>query len=524
MSPAPARRPSASVAGSPVLIGAVTVLVALVAVFLGYNANNGLPFVPTRTLKVDFPNGNELVKGNQVREGGERIGFVSGLVAMRLPDGHVGARATLLLDKSAGAFPTDSTATLRPVSALGLEYVDMQRGSSGRAVADGGTLPAAQAQTEPEFDQVLATFDQPTRDASRANLYEYGNAFAGRGADLSRTISLLPRTFGLLSSVAGNLNDRRTRLSTLFPSLDRTASAIAPVAGTFAHLFTTMANTFAAIDRDPQALRSTIALTPGTLDVGTRSLAAQLPFLRDSVPFAHDLAGAARELAAALPTVNQALVVATRVTRRTPVLYGNLEGTMTALRDLAQAPTTNAALRGLTATVATLQPQLRFLGPYITVCNYWNMMWTFLAESMSAPAPGGQAMRILGNNSNQASNSLGMAGAAAPANGEAPMAPGAVPEFLHAQPYGAAVTNSGAADCEVGQRGYINRSPGAPPGFNIAMDPHNSVGYAAGPTYQYFDRNGPHGLGATQVPAGETFTREPGGLGAQVDPNLRGSP
>ena len=37
----------AGIAGNPVLIGAATVLVVLVAVFLSYNANQGLPFVPT---------------------------------------------------------------------------------------------------------------------------------------------------------------------------------------------------------------------------------------------------------------------------------------------------------------------------------------------------------------------------------------------------------------------------------------------------------------------------------------------
>ena len=41
----PRRRERGGVA-NPVLIGAVTVLVAIVAVFLAYNANNGLPFVP----------------------------------------------------------------------------------------------------------------------------------------------------------------------------------------------------------------------------------------------------------------------------------------------------------------------------------------------------------------------------------------------------------------------------------------------------------------------------------------------
>ena len=44
-----------SIAANPVLIGAATVLVVLVAVFLSYNANNGLPFVPTYELTAEVP-------------------------------------------------------------------------------------------------------------------------------------------------------------------------------------------------------------------------------------------------------------------------------------------------------------------------------------------------------------------------------------------------------------------------------------------------------------------------------------
>jgi hypothetical protein len=44
------------IAGNPVLIGAATVLVIIVAVFLAYNANSGLPFVPTYELKTRVPN------------------------------------------------------------------------------------------------------------------------------------------------------------------------------------------------------------------------------------------------------------------------------------------------------------------------------------------------------------------------------------------------------------------------------------------------------------------------------------
>ncbi|HEX8855008.1 MAG TPA: hypothetical protein VF752_05355, partial [Thermoleophilaceae bacterium] len=68
------RRPA--LAGSPVLIGAVTVLVTVVAVFLAYNANNGLPFVPTYQLKAQIPNGQKLVAGNEIRLGGFLVGSI----------------------------------------------------------------------------------------------------------------------------------------------------------------------------------------------------------------------------------------------------------------------------------------------------------------------------------------------------------------------------------------------------------------------------------------------------------------
>ena len=53
----------AALAASPVLVGAVTVLVTIVAVFLSYNANSGLPFVPTYDLKANLPNAAQLVEG-----------------------------------------------------------------------------------------------------------------------------------------------------------------------------------------------------------------------------------------------------------------------------------------------------------------------------------------------------------------------------------------------------------------------------------------------------------------------------
>ena len=87
------RRSQRSAFANPVLVGAITVLVLLVAVFLAYNANTGLPFVPTKQLNVDFADGSNLVVGNDVREGGFQVGIVSALKPVILASGQVGAQA-----------------------------------------------------------------------------------------------------------------------------------------------------------------------------------------------------------------------------------------------------------------------------------------------------------------------------------------------------------------------------------------------------------------------------------------------
>ena len=114
------RRGGSSIVSNPVLVGAVTLLVTLVAVFLAYNANNGLPFVPTTTLKLQLSDGANLVKGNEVRSGGYRVGVIQAMEPAELRDGSTGALLTLKLDRKLGDIPQDTTAVVRARSALGL--------------------------------------------------------------------------------------------------------------------------------------------------------------------------------------------------------------------------------------------------------------------------------------------------------------------------------------------------------------------------------------------------------------------
>jgi len=96
-------------AADPTLVGALTVLIVIVAVFLAYNANNGLPFVPTYRVSVQVPDADSLVKGNDVRVGGIRVGTVETVQPVQHSDGTATAKVNLKLDKSVDPLPVDTT-------------------------------------------------------------------------------------------------------------------------------------------------------------------------------------------------------------------------------------------------------------------------------------------------------------------------------------------------------------------------------------------------------------------------------
>ncbi|MDQ6914427.1 MAG: MlaD family protein, partial [Actinomycetota bacterium] len=514
----------ASIVANPVLVGAVTTLVTVVAVFLAYNANNGLPFVPTRQINVDTASGANLVKGNEVREGGYRIGVVTRITPVTLRGGVTVSRLELKLDKKVGKIPVDTRVTVRPRSALGLKYVQFERGGSRRYLQDGDTIPLDQTTVPVQFDDVFKIFDTKTRNASRTNLDTFGNAFTGRGTSLNDTIATLPPLFRYLTPVAANLANPGTQLGRFFKELGDAARIVAPIADVNSQVFTDLATTFEAFSRDPVKLQDTIAKSPGTETEGIRSFRVQRPFLRDLADFSTDLKGATHELRGALPIINPALEEGTPILRRSVALNQRTREVFVALRDLVRAPTTNAAITGLSETVGVLNPLVRFLGPYQTVCNYWNYMWTYLAEHLSEGDPTGTAQRANNNTTPTQKNGFGSMGATEPVNGiqspdQAAQSGSNAVAYLHGQPYWAAINNDGTADCENGQRGYMDGnlsvlgrakdSTGAP--FRIIFDPHTPG--SQGPTF----------TGRSRVPAGETFTREPQN-GAQLLPQLTTGP
>src|SRR3954464_1896515 len=105
-------RGTASIVASPVLVGAVTTLIVIVSVFLAYNANSGLPFVPTYNLRAQLPGGANLVPGNEIRIGGFAVRGADRIGPGRAPfNGRSRSIAVvrMKIDKSAQPLSKDTT-------------------------------------------------------------------------------------------------------------------------------------------------------------------------------------------------------------------------------------------------------------------------------------------------------------------------------------------------------------------------------------------------------------------------------
>ena len=501
------RHASQSIVANPVLIGAVTTLVAVIAVFLAYNANNGLPFVPTRQLVVQLPSGANLLPGNELREGGYRIGIVEEMHPVQREDGTVVASASLKVDESAGAIPIDSQIQVRPRSVLGLKTLELRRGTSPRTFQDGDTLRSSSGAVPVELDDFNTMFDKDTRVAVRRNLTGIGGALSGRGPELNVTIQEAPRFLGHLAPVMETLGASKTRLPRLFRELGDFARIVAPVASTYANGFTVSANTFEAWSRRPDRLAGTIERQPPTLQAGIESFRIQRPFLIDLATFSRAMHRATDQLSYALPRLTPALAQGIPVLRRLPEINEDLRAAFVALRELLTDPSTVISFRGLTALFRTLNPALRYAGPYITVCNYFNYAVTHLGEHVTEPDRTGTSQRTLLNQAPRQDDSPGSIGAVRPANGKGVLS--GTPANLHSNAYSAAVNRAGLADCESGQRGYLERAAtySTDPDLKIVTDPRTPG--LQGPTF----------TGRPRVPSGQTFSPIPE-IGPAFPPEL----
>ncbi len=406
-----------SLAASPLLIGALTVLIAAVAVYVSYGANNGLPFTPTYDIKAELPEASGLEKGNQVRLYGRRIGIVSGIVPhQNQSTGKITTIASLKLEKHAEPLPADTTMEVESVSAVGLKYLELKRGHSHRTIPAGATIPVSHAREPVVIQDLFNMFDKQTRIAIQQNTNAFGDGYAGRGIGINNTIHTLRPLVEHGVPVLHNLASPQTGFGQLFVALDKAAQQVSPVAETQASLFRELDIFFTAFAAASPSLERTIEGGPAALHQAIHSLQYQQPFFATLTKFTRLLRPSAKILAKVAAPLGHAFAVGAVNVRAAADLNAQLASSLQALELFSKNPLVLLGFEELTRTAELGTPLFAGLAPAQTNCNYITLAFRNLANLLSESVGNGTLARVVPILSPSGANNEGLP-ASAPANG-----------------------------------------------------------------------------------------------------------
>jgi ABC-type transporter Mla subunit MlaD len=455
------RRGATAIASNPVLVGVATTLVIVVAVFLAYNANQGLPWVPTYRLTAEVPIATSLVKGNEARIGGLRVGVVDKITPVQRDDGSVMAKLDLKLETRIKPLPVDSSIIVRPRSALGLKYIEITRGDSSRGFPEGGTIPLANAHPTPvEFDDFFNMFDRPTRAGERLNLRGFGDAFAGRGESLNDAIQEFVPLVANAVPVLTNIADPDTRWRRFFASQSRAAIIVAPIAAIQGELWANLDLTIAAFaDVARPFLQETIRRGPEGLQTAIETFPQIRPFFRSTGRFFAELQPGARALERSAPTLASAFTKGIKGLEGSPAFNRRLSVYLRDLEAFATNPLVPIGFKDLVETVKALDPAISFITPAQTVCNYLSLFFRNAASLLSDGDQNGTWLRFMvittpvAADGGPAPNGEG-GPSGQPANGGGRKIDNIDPNFLHVNPYPHTAAPGQERECEAANETY----------------------------------------------------------------------
>jgi virulence factor Mce-like protein len=183
-----------------------------------------LALVPSQyTVRVPVQDAAGIYPGSDVMIAGARAGTVQDISLGS--DGL--AMITAGIDDAYAPVHQDASVALRPKSLLGEMYVALDPGRAPATLASGATLSRLQVNRATSLEDVVNTFDQPTRDKLQTVIVELGGGVAGRGQELNSAIPYGSKDLDALASVASTLAERDQELRTVIQDLDTVLGELA---------------------------------------------------------------------------------------------------------------------------------------------------------------------------------------------------------------------------------------------------------------------------------------------------------
>jgi len=316
---------------SPVLAGALVVVLVVVATYAAFTKHN--PLHHGFRLNAVFSSAVNVAKGTPVRVAGVNVGTVSGI---RLYKGTDVSEVTMSLNPDALPLHSDATLKIRPRLFLeGNFFVDMTPGSpSAPTLQSGATIPITQTADPVQLDQVLSALNSDTRSNLQALLKGYGTALthvptAAENANqdpivrgktaaeaLNDTARRSPQSLRDSTIVNQALTGEEPHdVSLLVASLGRVTGALGQSESALQGFISNFDITLHAFATQSAALNSAVAQLPGALTTTDQALAALDASFPATRSFALALIPAAEEtpatVTAALPWIAQARALLT---------------------------------------------------------------------------------------------------------------------------------------------------------------------------------------------------------------------
>jgi len=269
------------------LLAALSGLTALLS--LGYNVwQQNQPYEVTGY----FASADQVVPRNDVVMNGVPVGSVTS-VAVAPDTSNAGAIIKMTIDRKFMPLREGTKATIRPKGLLGVMYVELQPGTSGKPISSGGTIPLQDTASPVTLDEINDIFDPQTRTYIHNMTIQGGITFQGQGQNLNAVLQALPAISQDAADISAQLAAKDQALDALAKEFDKVAGMWAAEAEAFkrdlangADLLDVMAQHQAKLQQEIVYADSALAKLNGALSGHEQDLNAILkamPGLLDSL-------------------------------------------------------------------------------------------------------------------------------------------------------------------------------------------------------------------------------------------------
>ncbi|MBV9101412.1 MAG: MCE family protein [Candidatus Dormibacteraeota bacterium] len=242
----------------------IAVVVGLMATI---NLQYGAPWADTKTLTAQVSDADSMAVGSDVRIAGRLVGQV---VSIKAAGDHT--NITFHVDGNDWPLPKDTTAQVRLATLLGQKYIQLNPGHSSQMLTDNSVIGLQSTKPVVDFDQILNTFDKPTRDALTELIRTAAAGVQGQEGTVQQLLPDLSYLSVHSTTPTGELVKRDPEFNNILVNLGVTADQLNASRNDLAGVIDSLNTVNAALaSEDGKALKAFIVNTD-TLNITTNAV------------------------------------------------------------------------------------------------------------------------------------------------------------------------------------------------------------------------------------------------------------